>query len=241
MQRSPIGEAPDRPGSNSYARRRMRWRLWRVGAMKRSRRLQSAARLSRSARLMSRRVWHAVPWLLLSALLLATSLLSRPSLSQQISGILRWIAVACAVAAPLAALLLYPPRRHDPSQRSTLLVYLVITAISAYAGVRFVVPAANSFYSISLFTEGVLLLYGLHAVQSAMQRISPSPTTAAPRAADALIDGVRVLLIVVFLGSAILWRPVAALALAIALAFAALAILLRGPGAAASLVRATKS
>ena len=240
MHPSPTRESPDRLEINR-ARRRMRWRLWRVGAMKRSRRLQSMARLSRSTRLMSRRIWYAVPWLLLGALLMATSLLAPAPLSQQINGVFRWISVACALAAPLAALLLYPPRRHDPSQRSTILVYLGIMAIAAYAGVRFVVPAANSFYSISLLTEGALLLYALHAVQSAMQRISPSPTTAAPRAADALIDGERVLLVVFFLGSAILWRPVAALALVIALAFAALALILRGPGAAASLVRATKS
>jgi hypothetical protein len=190
---------------------------------------------------MSRRIWYATPWLLLGALLLATSLLAPASLSQQTNRILRWIAVGCALAAPLAALLLYPPRRHDPSRRSTILAYLVIMAIAAYASLRFVVPVANNFYSISLLTEGALLLYALHAVQAAMQRISPTPTTAAPRAADALIDGVRVLLIVFFLGSAILWRPVAALALVIALAFAALALLFRGPGAAVSLVRATKS
>lgn len=240
MHPSPTRESPDRLEIN-HARRRMRWRLWRVGAMKRSRRLQAVARLSRSARLMSRRIWYAVPWLLLGGLLLAASLLAPASLSHQIGGIFRWIAVACAVAAPLAALLLYPPRRHDPSQQSTILVYLAIMAITAYVALRFIVPVANNFYSISLLTEGALLLYALHAVQSAMQRISPSSTTAAPRAADALIDGVRVLLIVFFLGSAILWRPVAALALVIALAFAALAILFRGPGAAASLVRATKS
>jgi hypothetical protein len=190
---------------------------------------------------MTRRVWHALPWLLLGALLLATSLLAPGSLSQQISGIVRWTAIACAVAAPVAAARLYPPQRHDPSQLSTILVYLVTMGIAAYAGVRFVVPQANSFYSISLLTEGALLLFALNAVQSAMQRISPVSTTAAPRAADALVDGVRVLLIVFFLGTAILWRPVAALALVVALGFAALALLLRGPGAAASLVRATKS
>lgn len=209
--------------------------------MKRSKRLQAAARLSRSVRLMSMRTWHAVPWLLLGAMLLATSVLAPMSLSQQLNGVVRWIAFACALAAPLAAFLLYPPRRHDPSLPSTIFVYLIAMGIAAYVGVRFVVPQANSFYSISLLTEGTLLLYALNAVQSAMQRISPVPTTAAPRAADALVDGVRVLLIVFFLGSAILWRPVAALALVVALGFAALALLFRGPGAVASLVRATKS
>lgn len=229
-------DSPDRLQS-SYARRRMSWRAWRVGAMRRSKRLQAMARFSRSMRRLAARVWRAAPWLLLGALLLATSVLTPAALSQDIDRIPRWVAVACAIIAPFAALLFEPPRRQQPSQSLTLVVHLAVMALVAYAATRIVIPQANNFYSVRLLMDGALLLYVLNAAQSAMRRVSPVPTTAAPRAADALMDGVRVLLILFFISAAILWRPVAALTLALALAFAVLALLFRSPGAVAHLAR----
>lgn len=229
----------DSPGKlkGNYARHRMRWRAWRVRAMRRSKRLQAMARFSRTLRRLVARVWRAAPWLLLGALLLATSLLAPPSLSQPIKGIIRWVAATCGILAPFAALLFEPPRTHQPSQSVTLVVHFIVMALVAWAATHIVIPQANVFYSVRLLMDGALLLYLLHVVQSAMRRVSPVPTTAAPRAADALIDGVRVLLLIFFLSTAILWRPVAALAFVLALAFAALALLFRSPGAVAQLVR----
>ena len=98
-------------------------------------------------------------------------------------------------------------------------------------------PRANAFYSVPLLTEGSVLLLALHAVQAAMRRISPPPTSAAPRVADALVDGVRVLLIALYVSTSLTWRPIAALSFVLALGFATFAVVFRSPGALATLVR----
>ena len=217
------------------AARRVRWRTWRVRAMRRSKRFKSMARLSRSVRHLGTRLWRATPWLLIGALLLATSLGATPA--DQVQGARKWAAILCAVAAPFAALVLEPPRRHHPSQTATLAAYLGAMASAAYLARELVIPRANSFYSVSLLTEGALLLFALHAVQATMRRVSSQPVTAAPRAADAFVDGVRVLLISFFISTAFAWRPLAALAFVLALGFATIAVLFRTPGALAQLVR----
>lgn len=218
------------------AARRVRWRTWRVRAMRRSKRFKSMARLSRSARHLAVRLWRAEPWLLIGALLLATSLLGA-SAADQVQGARMWAAIICAIAAPFAALVLEPPRRHHPSQTTTLAAYVAAMASAAYIARELVIPRANSFYSVSLLTEGALLLFALHAVQATMRRVSSQPVTAAPRAADAFVDGVRVLLVSFFISTALAWRPLAALAFVLALGFATIAVLFRTPGALAQLVR----
>ena len=215
--------------------RRVRWRAWRVRAMRRSRRVKSMARLSRTLRHLAARLWRAAPWLLMAGMLLSTSLLAPAS--ERVEGGRWWAAIVCALAAPVFAIILEPPRRHHPSQRTTFVAYLVAIAAAAYVVNLIVVPQTNSFYSIALVTEGTLLLYALHVAQAAMRRISPAPATAAPRAADALIDGVRVLLLAFVGSTAVAWRPVAAVAFVLALGFAILALILRAPGALAQLVR----
>lgn len=204
--------------------------------MRRSKRFKSMARLSRSVRHLGARLWRAAPWLLIGALLLATSLLGG-SVADQVQGARKWAAIICAVAAPLAALVLEPPHRHHPSQTTTLAAYLAAMALLAFLARELVIPRVNSFYSVSLLTEGALLLFGLHAVQAIMRRVSPEPVTAAPRAADAFVDGVRALLMSFFICTAMAWRPLAALAFVLALGFATIAVLFRTPGALAQLVR----
>jgi hypothetical protein len=203
--------------------------------MRRSKRFKSMARLSRSVRHLGARLWRASPWLLIGALLLATSL--GASAADQVQGARKWAAIICAVAAPFAALVLEPPRRHHPSQTTTLAAYLAAMVLAAYIARELLIPRANSFYSVSLLTEGALLLFALHAVQSTMRRVSSQPVTAAPRAADGFVDGVRVLLMSFFVCTALAWRPLAALAFVLALGFATIAVLFRTPGALAQLVR----
>lgn len=156
---------------------------------------------------------------------------------ERVTGVRWWAALVCAAAAPIFAILLEPPRRHHPSQRATFIAFLIAIAVAAHIASRVVIPQTNSFYSVALLTEGTVLLFALHLTQAAMRRISPPPTTAAPRAADALIDGVRALLLAFFTSTAMAWRPVAAVAFIIALGFAILAVILRAPGAVAQLVR----
>jgi hypothetical protein len=191
------------------------------------------ARLSRTARHLAARLWRAAPWLLIAALLLSASILTSP----QVYGIRRWAAIACALVAPLAALLLEPPRRRHPSQAATFVAYVAVIAVAAYAATEMVMTRANSFYSVSLLTEGALLLFVLHAAQSALRRVSAPPTTAAPRAADGFVDGVRVLLIAFSVSTAAAWRPVAAIAFVLALGFETFAVMFRAPGALARLVK----
>jgi len=222
------------PGGGQAARP-VQWRTWRVRAMRRSKRFKSMARLSRTVRHLAARLWRAAPWLLIAALLLSASLLTSPAV--QVHGIRRWTAITCAFVAPFAALLLEPPRRHHPSQATTFVAHVAVIALAAYAATEMVITRANSFYSVPLLTEGALLLFVLHAAQSALRRVSAPPTTAAPRAADGFVDGVRVLLIAFYVSTAATWRPVAAIAFVLALGFETFAVLFRTPGALARLVR----
>lgn len=199
--------------------------------MRRSHRFKSMARLSRTTRHLTARLWRAAPWLLIGALLLAAGITDGSA-----DGLWRWAGLVCALAAPLAALLLEPPHRHHPSQGVTLLAFIAVMAAATWIASRFVIVRANSFYSVSLLTEGTLLLYVLHAAQSSMRRISPAPSAAAPRVADVLVDGVRSLLIAFYIATAIAWRPIAAVMFVVTLGFAILAVLFRTPGTLARLV-----
>lgn len=226
---------PNEKLGRGLAARRLRWRSWRIRAMRRSKRFKSMARLSRTSRHLATRLWRASPWLLLAGVLLAASL-TAPA-SDQVHGIRRWLALASAMVAPIISLILEPPRRAHPTQASTALAYAVVIGLATYVASVIVVPRSNTFYSVSLLIEGTLLLFALHAAQAALRHISPPPATAAPRTADAFVDGVRVLLIGFFASTAANWLPIAALALALALGFGTFAVIFRAPGALAQLVK----
>ena len=203
--------------------------------MRRSKRFKSMARLSRTSRHLAARLWRASPWLLIAGVLLAASLLAPAA--DQVLGFRRWAALACALAAPVVSLILEPPRRAHPSQQSTALAYMVVVGLATYLASVIVIPRSNTFYSVSLLTEGALILFVLHATQAAMRHVSPPPATAAPRTADAFVDGVRVLLIGFFASTAANWLPIAALALVLAIGFGTLAVVFRAPNALAQLVK----
>jgi hypothetical protein len=205
--------------------------------MRRSKRFKSMARSARSTRRLFGRLWRAASWLLIAALLLAASLPGGSS-AERAEGLWKWAAIASGFAAPFAAIALEPRRPRHPSQIFTFTAYLIVIAVAVVFAREWVLTRANSFYTAALLTEGALLLYILHAIQAVMRRISPPPTTAAPRAADAFVDGVRVLLIGFFVSSAVGWRPLAVIMLLLALGFAMFAVIFRSPGALARLVSA---
>src|SRR5690606_40373026 len=119
----------------------------------------------------------------------------------------------------------------------TALAYVVVVGLATWVAGVIVIPRSNTFYSASLLIEGALLLFALHATQSAMRHVSPPPATAAPRTADAFVDGVRVLLIAFYASTAANWLPIAALALVLAIGFATFAVIFRAPSALSQLVR----
>jgi hypothetical protein len=205
--------------------------------MRRSKRFKSMARSARSTRRLIGRLWRAAPWLLIAALLLAASVPGGPA-AERAHGLWKWAAIVSGLAAPVAGIALEPRRPRHPSQMITFAAYVIVIAVAACFARELVLTRANSFYTVALLTEGALLLYILHAVQAVMRRISPPPTTAAPRAADAFADGVRVLLIGFFASAAVGLRPVAVLILLLALGFATFAVIFRSPGALARLVSA---
>jgi hypothetical protein len=193
------------------------------------------ARIVQTAGTLGRRLWRAAPWLLAGALLLALAVPGEPVIGRQIDPWARWVALAGALAAPIAALVLDPPVRPRPGRPATLAAYAGAIAAVAHFVDRLVLTRANSFYSSALLTEGTLILLGLHAVQAVMRRVSPPPATAGPRAADSFVDAVRVLLLVFLLSTAVGLRPLAAVAFLLSLGFAAIAVLLRTPSALSTL------
>jgi hypothetical protein len=199
--------------------------------MRRNRRIKSMARTVQAAGTLARRLWRATPWLLAGALLLALAVPGGAVIGREIDPWARWMALAGAVVAPLAALALDPPFRPRPGRPVTLAAYAGVLAAVAHFVDRLVLTRANSFYSSALLAEGTLILLALHAMQAVMRRVSPPPATAGPRAADSFIDGVRVLLMIFLLTTAVGLRPAAAVALLLSLGFAAIAVLLRTPGA----------
>lgn len=205
--------------------------------MRRNRRFKSMARASRTVRQLAILLWPAAPWLILSALLFGLGVLGHGAAAGDVDGVLRVAAIAGAVFAPIAAAALERRPARGPSPWAVLITFVLVAVSLGHVFERFVLSRANSFYTSTLVAEGALLLLGLHALQAAMRRLAPVPTTAGPRAADALLDGVRVLLIAFLLFTAVSLRPPAAGAFLIAIAFATIALLLRAPGVVAQLTR----
>ena len=189
------------------------------------------ARIVQATETLARRLWRAAPWLLSGALLLALAVPGGSVIGREIDPWARWTALAGALVAPLAALFLDPPFRPRPGRTVTLASFAGVLAAVAHFVDRFVLTRANSFYSSALLTEGTLILLALHALQAIMRRYSPPPATAGPRAADSFVDGVRVLLMIFLLSTAVGLRPAAAVAFLLSLGFAGIAVLLRTPGA----------
>ena len=195
------------------------------------------ARIARVGGTLLARLRRAAPWLLIGGILLATGVLGLTEMSGQISPWWSWMSLGCAAAAPVAAVLLDPPRRPTPGPWVTALVFAGAVAGIGHVAAALIVARANSFYSAALLAEGAVVLYLLNAAQAGLKRISPPPTTAAPRTADAFLDGVTVLLLIFLLATAAALRPAAAVAFLLALAFALIAVVFRTPGAAAQLAR----
>jgi hypothetical protein len=203
--------------------------------MRRSKRLKSMARAYRAGATLAARLWRGAPWILIGAILLALGVLGSTDLANEIAPIWRWPALLCAAAAPVAVVFVHRPQRRYPGRMVTGLAIALAIAAIGHVAATLILWRENSFYSAALLTEGALLLYALNAVQATLGRISPVAATAAPRAADAFMDGVTVLLIA-FLGFTYAGlRPAAAVAFLLALGFAAFAVVFRTPGALARL------
>jgi hypothetical protein len=191
------------------------------------------ARAYRAVAVLIARLWRSAPWLLVGGILLALGVLAVGGGAARAGAGWGWAALACSALAAPAALFFQPPRRPHPGPLITLTAYLFVVAAIGHLASQLIQARTNTFYSVALLTEGVLLLYSLTAVQAALRRISAPPTTAAPRAADAFMDGVSALLIAFLVGTAVALRPFAAVSFLLAIAFAALAVVLRAPGALA--------
>lgn len=198
------------------------------------------ARASRTARQLTLLVWTAAPWLILGALLLGIGLLGHGEHASDVSGTLRAATIVGALAAPFAAAAIDPrsfPPGRGPRPLAVLATFLLVMVGLAYLFEQFVLSRANAFYTAALVAEGTLLLLVLHAIQAIMRHFAGSPGGAGPRAADALIDGVRFLLLLFLAFTLVAFRPPAAVALLLALGFAFIAILMRVPGVMARLAR----
>ncbi|HSJ65262.1 MAG TPA: hypothetical protein VK922_15330 [Gemmatimonadaceae bacterium] len=201
--------------------------------MRRSKRLKSMARAYRAGATLAARLWRGAPWILTGSILLALGVLGSSDLASEIAPVWRWSALSCAAAAPVAAVYVHRRRRQHPGRLVTGLTIAITIAAIGHLAANLILWRENSFYSAALLTEGALLLFALTGIQAALGYMSPAATTAAPRAADAFMDGVTVLLIA-FLGfTYAALRPAAAVAFLLALGFAAFAVVLRTPGALA--------
>lgn len=205
--------------------------------MRRSKRVKSMARAWRSAATLGARLWRAAPWLILGGILLAVGVLGGTSMRGVVPVWLRWTALAAAAMAPLAALLLDPPRRPLPGSLATLGAYGALVAAIGYLSSELITTRVNTFYSASLLGEGALVLYALQALQAGMRRVAPPPDSAAPRAADAFIDGVRVMLLAMLVTTGANFLPLSVGAFFLGLWFALIAVVLRTPAALAALTR----
>lgn len=195
------------------------------------------ARIARLGGTLVSRARRAAPWLLTGGILLATGVLGLTEMSTRISPWWSWVSLGCAAVAPIAAVFFEPPRRPNPGPWLTGLVFAGAVAAIGHVASALIVARANAFYSAALLAEGAVLLYVLNAAQAGLKRMSPPPSTAAPRSADAFMDGVTVLLLLFLLATAVALRPAAAVAFLLALAFALIATVFRTPGAVAQLAR----
>lgn len=179
-------------------------------------------------------LWRDVPYIALGLYLGAATVLDAGAWAS-VPDAMRLVGLAgaaLAIGAPLAV-------EDDPPgvRGARLAVRALLIGAGTPAMAALVSARANSFFSAPLLLEGAIILLSLHLAQRALRRLSRRHDVAAPRAADALTDGVRMMLLGSVLLAAAAWRSLSAVAWFLALAFSILAIVLRAPEALASITR----